>query len=1342
MTNIIIEGIGSFTSSAEFSVPYGTTEPPVFNYVKNFPEQTVTINNGGLYAPTTIIVTSPFDKEESSDVTVRAATLNCSLAGVTTTRSERYLSSLTFSSTSGASLSLTGIQSSGVYTKSVYYDYRSSKSLEVNNGETITTTPNYTGEWMQGHIYVDWNNDGDFSDDGEYVASPKNIVNGVYYTRDYAYPKEFTIPSDAKIGTYTMRYTIDWNSPDGNNGNDQGAQYSCGRTPSTASGNYTANNGGVMVDLELKITKTSGTVYTFTPKISAPRTSLSEIKVNGNTIEGFKPNKYSYVVNVSNPVGEQPVIEYTHSDDAIVEVLIENTKHIQLKVSDQNDPAYPTSTYDVYFYYPSDVIPNAGFEEWAATVYNGASKPTGWKVAADIVNSYTYSWGIIDYGTYTSGAETSRSNTYTQGRYAAQLQTTYHRWSLSGSMPGMITLGDLSISLTNSGNSTSSVSGGIPYRNTPDVVLMDYRPVANDNINNMHFVYTLSDGSNSVNKEFAGKYQNLGSWTTMNLPIYDASIVAPTTLNITINSANSENAKDLGGVTSRTSTLLVDNIRFTHNSALTNIVINGVSNAVTNSYTIDADYQGIPAISAVGEVPDQEHTIQIAETETESGANMLRAVTINSKAEDGTSTNYSFNIVRPKSSNNQLKGIKINGVTLADFDPNNLVYSYAVANGTTRTPDIEAICGSMHQRIKINTNGINTATIVVTAEDGTSRTYSINFVEEKSDVATLKEITIEGNPADFTFDENTLEYNVTLTENAVLPMISFEKNSDRQTVTMTIGETATLHVVAENGTSEKTYTINFTRSVEETNAKLATIVTIDNEISPAFNADVYEYIVAKNTEIYLTYEKAFSADSLTTTIYSDSIVWNIENSVATKNRYKLTFTNEVSANAYLDGILAENVMIDGFEKDSFNYTIVSDTIPDIAIEKGDENQSVEITTHESQIIITVTAENGSISQIYTIDIESSQPKSDNALLSGIEINGNLLADFSANNFDYNFVLPMHTTIVPDITAILGAQGQSTNIITSGVNETTTIIVVAENGVTTSSYTIAFSVTPCNNSSLNDIQIDGESLSTLSLNFECDKNFTPETLEYTILFSKDITSFPEIEIVSEHKSCQTITRDTTIISETEQDVQIKVVAENKIDSTIYILHFVKKKSDNALLNMIYVNGEEIIGFDESTFSYVVNLPYGTTEVPIISCKKQEDVQNVVITPATTLAEKTSIVVTAEDGISQNTYTISFSILPSSDATLNGIFIGGELISTSANGFECEENFNAEDYEYNVFLPVGTTLLPEITYTTSVPDVTSVTIESNGVKGTTTITIIAQDGANSESYTINFDVLKSS
>ena len=401
LTNIIIEGVGSFTSSSEFTVPYGTTEAPVFTCVKNYPEQTVLINNGGLYAPTTIIVTSPFD-EEDNDVAVRAATLACSLSDQagSATHTSRGLSTVTFTGNQGASLSSGTLQTVGATsTNKLYYDLRSSKTLEVSNGETITTTPNYTGGWMQGHIYVDWNNDGDFSDDGEYVASPKNIVNGVYYTQDYAYPKEFTIPSDAKQGTYTMRYTIDWNSPDGDNGNDQGAQYPCGRTPSTASGNYTVDNGGIMVDLELKITKTSGTVYTFTPKIGLPRTALSEIKVNGTAIAGYDPNKYAYVVNVNNPVGEQPMIEYPSLGDVIVEHVIENSKHVQLKVTDTNEPAHPTKTYDVYFYYPSDVIPNGEFENWTGTVYNGASKPTEWAAPADVAEKYTttstYMWRMV-----------------------------------------------------------------------------------------------------------------------------------------------------------------------------------------------------------------------------------------------------------------------------------------------------------------------------------------------------------------------------------------------------------------------------------------------------------------------------------------------------------------------------------------------------------------------------------------------------------------------------------------------------------------------------------------------------------------------------------------------------------------------------------------------------------------------------------------------------------------------------------------------------------------------------------------------------------------------------------
>lgn len=1265
-------------------------------------------------------------------------------------------------------------------------------------------------------------------------------------------------------------------------------------------------------------------IYTLTPKIGLPRTALSEIKVNGTAIAGYDPNKYTYVVNVNNPVGEQPMIEYPSLGDVIVEHVIENSKHVQLKVTDTNEPAHPTKTYDIYFYYPSDVIPNASFEEWSETVYNGAKKPTGWIVPADVADRYTYKLLGVTYGTYTSGEESAEvlassveKGNYTEGNYVARLKTTYHRWSLSGAMPGMMTLGDMSVSLTNSGSSTSSVGGGIPYRNTPDTVLMNYRPEAKKDINNMHFLYTLSDGTNSVSKEYSGGYTNLGSWVTMRLPIYDEQVFAPATLNLTINSANSENAKDLGGVTERTSTLYVDNLRFTHTSKLTSInvadasteagevvartenlsctngenmarashidqeryvtaisattgssnftssalqtsVIDAIykdrrnetivvqkgdnvsfnfasSNAwdgswmygyvyidwnndgdfsdsgelvsqsplastpsvasmpavviptdakvgtytlrykqdwestdpcgaadiaanagiivdfelrvtdagsgsvIASDYYLPAEYQGIPTVIAVGEVPDQEHTVQFAQ-ETESGEYMVRRVTLNSKAEDGTSTNYSFNLNRLKSSNKQLKGIKINGVALEEFQPNTLSYNYTIANGTTCTPDIEAVRGSMHQSIRINTDGINSATIVVTAENGSATTYSINFVEEKSDVATLENIEIAGNPTDFIFDANTMTYNVALSAEASVPAVSFIKHSDGQTVTMTATiESIKLVVVAENGTNENTYTINFIREEIETDAKLKDIA-IDNSTLPTFNSDIYEYNVEKNSEILLTYEKNFVADSLITTIYADSVIWQVENKTSEKNRYKLAFSKVVSSNAYLDGILTEKVLISGFEEDLFNYEIVSETIPEISIEKGDKNQSITTTFNEKQIVISVVAENGINGQMYTIDFISPQPKSDNALLGGIEIGGEPLADFVASEFNYNYTLPMHTDILPTISIISGGVGQDITITSNGIEGITDIVVVAEDGASSKTYSIDFSVKPCNNSSLSNIQIDGEPLTATSSNFECDKNFDANEQEYTLLFPNDRTTYPTIKPIPAHELCQSLTIDTIRISRTECDIKIKVVAENEVDSTIYLLHIIKKKSSNALLKMIYVDEEEIVGFDESTFGYVVNLPYGSTIIPNTTCEKQEDGQIITITPATTVNDVTTIEVIAENGTDKNTYFISYNILPSTIATLSGIFIGGELISTTANGFVSNEEFSSENYEYHVALPVGTIELPDIDWETTVPDITSATLETNGIESAT-ITIVAQDGVGTETYTINFEVLKS-
>ena len=100
-----------------------------------------------------------------------------------------------------------------------------------------------------------------------------------------------------------------------------------------------------------------------------------------------------------------------------------------------------------------------------------------------------------------------------------------------------------------------------------------------------------------------------------------------------------------------------------------------------------------------------------------------------------------------------------------------------------------------------------------------------------------------------------------------------------------------------------------------------------------------------------------------------------------------------------------------------------------------------------------------------------------------------------------------------------------------------------------------------------------------------------------------------------------------------------------DESVYTITVTKAEaSHDATLSDIKVGGVTVAGFDAATLSYDVELPKGTVidDLPTVSYTLNHAGAAAVKTDATALPGATTIVVTAEDGTTKNTYTINFTV----------------------------------------------------------------------------------------------------
>ena len=143
-------------------------------------------------------------------------------------RNDRVLSSFSLQQTGKDK------QTVNVFASKAAYEDHTSSVFNVEAGSELTASFNYSGQWMNGYIYIDRDNDGEFSyKEGQWDQAGTDLVAYSFYTtlanpkvndgngynstgasvsgndRSNVNPPSFTAPTEP--GTYRIRFKIDWN---------------------------------------------------------------------------------------------------------------------------------------------------------------------------------------------------------------------------------------------------------------------------------------------------------------------------------------------------------------------------------------------------------------------------------------------------------------------------------------------------------------------------------------------------------------------------------------------------------------------------------------------------------------------------------------------------------------------------------------------------------------------------------------------------------------------------------------------------------------------------------------------------------------------------------------------------------------------------------------------------------------------------------------------------------------------------------------------------------------------------------------------------------------------------
>jgi gliding motility-associated-like protein len=567
-------------------------------------------------------------------------------------------------------------------------------------------------------------------------------------------------------------------------------------------------------------------------------------------------------------------------------------------------------------------------------------------------------------------------------------------------------------------------------------------------------------------------------------------------------------------------------------------------------------------------------------------------------------------------------------------------YTQAVGNATasvTVTPTtqdplatvtvngVNVSSGTPSGSIPLNV-GSNVITTLVTAQDETlTKTYTVTITRAPSSNDNLSSLKLSAGTLSPVFAAGTTSYtanvangtaSITITPTAADPTATMQVNGNTVAsgaasgaIALNIGSNViTTVVTAQDGVTAQTYTVTVTRAAAN-NANLASLVL--NGVGPL-------------TPVFAPATTSYTA--------------NVGNGVAS-----VTETPKASdAGATL-------------------------TVNGVAITSGNTTSAIPLTVGSNIITTVVTAQDGVTTKTYTVTL--TRASSGDATLSNLVVSsGSLTPAFAPGTSSYSESVPNATsgiTVTPttnNATATVKVNGAtvssgtpSNNIPLNVGSNTITVLVAASNGTATKTYTLMVTRAASSNAGLAGLVPSAGALSP---------SFGTAITSYSLNENNSVTSITVTPTTSD--ATATVKVNGTAVTSGSPSAAIPlnvgydtvstvVTAQDGVTVQIYTIVVNRAVSTNANLASLVLNkvGPLTPVFSPATTSYTANVGNSFTSVTVTP-KTSDATATVTVNGASVTsggtsaaialnvgANKITTVVTAQDGVTTKTYTVTLT-----------------------------------------------------------------------------------------------------